>query len=45
MTGDCMGELLSPPDCAADISGLIAPWINGLISGLVSEKNMGKFPD
>lgn len=24
MTGDCMGDLLSPPDCAADISGFIA---------------------
>ena len=26
MTGDCMGDLLSPPDCAADISGFIAPF-------------------
>ena len=24
MTGDCMGELVSPPDCAADIASFMA---------------------
>jgi hypothetical protein len=26
MTGDCMGDLISPPDCAADITSFIVPW-------------------
>lgn len=26
MTGDCMGDLESPPDCAADITSFMEPW-------------------
>ena len=26
MTGDCMGDLVSPADCAADIASFTEPW-------------------
>ena len=31
MTGDCMGDLESPPDCAADITSFIATWTPGFV--------------
>lgn len=36
MTGDCMGDLESPPDCAADITDFIDSWHGLLGETLVS---------